>query len=116
MNGQTGQFTGDLPVDKGKLFALGAAAFLLPGILIYLLMKDIVPALIIAAIICLIAVAGAHGSMKPVHNAHGASDYMDKQIRLTLEKERHTRTERKPKEQNRSNNPPSASGGGQQRP
>ena len=37
MNGQTGKFVGDLPMDKGKFFGLFAAAFAGAGALVFLL-------------------------------------------------------------------------------
>ena len=99
MNAQTGKFTGDLPVDYTKLGIMTALAAIIPGVLLWLLMKNIPVALIAALIIALIAFFGGKGSMRPVHNASQANEYMDKQVRLVWSKDHFVRTERKPKEQ-----------------
>ena len=99
MNAQTGKFTGDLPVDYAKLGIVTALAAIIPGILLWLLMKSIPVAVIAALILALIVFFGGKGSMRPVHNASQANDYMDKQVRLVYSQDHFVRTERKPKEQ-----------------
>ena len=99
MNAQTGKFTGDLPVDYAKLGIVTALAAIIPGILLWLLMKSIPVAVIAALIIALIVFFGGKGSMRPVHNASQANDYMDKQVRLVYSQDHFVHTERKPKEQ-----------------
>ncbi len=100
MNGQTGKFTGDLPVDYGKLGILTALASLIPGALIGILAQNIPIAVIVALIIALIVFFAGKGSMRPVHHASQANDYMDKQVKLVYSQDHYVRTERKPKQQN----------------
>ena len=64
-----------------------------------MLMKSIPAAVIAALIIALIVFFGGKGSMRPVHNASQANDYMDKDVRLVYSQDHFVRTERKPKEQ-----------------
>ena len=99
MNGQTGKFTGDLPVDYAKLGILTGIAAVAAGVILYLLMKTIPAALIAALIVGLIVFFAGKGSMRPVHNASQANDYMDKQVRLVYSQDHFVRTERKPKQQ-----------------
>ena len=99
MNGQTGKFTGDLPVDYKKLGIFTGVAFLIPLIVLYLVMKSIPVAAIAGLVIGLITFFVGKGSMKPVHIATQANDYMDKQVRLVYSQDHYVRTERKPKEQ-----------------
>ena len=99
MNGQTGQFTGDLPVDKGKLALLVAIFVLVPLLAVGLLAKNWLVAVIVGAIVGLIAGLVAYSSMKPVHNATQANAYMDDQVKLVLTRDTFQRTEREKKEQ-----------------
>ena len=99
MNGQTGTFTGDLPVDYTKLGIMTGIAAIVAGALLFLLTKGIAVALIAALIVGLIVFFAAKGSMKPVHKATQANEYMDKDVRLVLTKDDYVRTEKKKKEQ-----------------
>ena len=62
-------------------------------------MKSIPVAAIAGLVIGLITFFAGKGSMKPVHIATQANDYMDKQVRLVYSHDQYVRTERKPKEQ-----------------
>lgn len=106
MNGQTGKFTGDLPVDYTKLGIITGIGAVAAGVILYLLMKSIPAALIAALIVALIIFFAGKGSMKPVHNASQANDYMDKQVHLVYCQDHFLRTERKPKEQRPAGGPP----------
>ena len=100
MNGQTGKFTGDLPVDYTKLGILTGIGAVIAGVLLWLITKHSIPAALIAALIVgLIVFFAGKGSMRPVHNATQANDYMDKQVRLVYSQDHFVRVERKPKEQ-----------------
>ena len=63
------------------------------------MLKSIPVALIAALIIGLIVFFAGKGSMRPVHSASQANDYMDKQVRLVYSRDHFVRTERKPKQQ-----------------
>ena len=106
MNGQTGAFTGDLPVDKGRLSLRVILAAVAAAVLVYLLSKQVLVTVIFAAIIAGIVYAASMGSMKPVHKATQATDYMDKEVKLTLQNEDFLRTERKAKPQQRTSADP----------
>ena len=101
MNGQTGKFTGDLPVDYAKLGGLTGIAAVIAGVLIWLIAKTVPAALIAALIVGLIVFFSGKGSMRPVHNATQANEYMDKQVKLVFSQDNYLRTERKPKQQNK---------------
>ena len=99
MNGQTGKFTGDLPIDYGKLGIVSGIAAVVPGVILYLVMHSVPVAAIAAIVIGLITFFVGKGSMRPVHIASEASDYMDKQVKLVYSHDTFVRTERKKKEQ-----------------
>ena len=103
MNGQTGKFTGDLPVDYGKLGTITGVVTALVGLLLWLLSKSIPLAVIIAVIVGLIVFFASKGSMRPVHNASQANDYMDKEVTLVHQTDVFVRTERTPKPQRPAN-------------
>ena len=106
MNGQTGKFTGDLPVDYKKLGIITALSAIIPAVILYLIMKSLMVPLVAAIVIGLIVFFTCQGSMKPVHQATQATEYMDKDIKLVYTQDTYLRTERKPKEQK-----PQSSGG-----
>ncbi len=101
MNGQTGAFTGDLPVSKAKFAILTAAAFLIPFAILMLTAKNGLLAGIVGLIAALITAMIAHSSMKPVTKAHGASRYMS-EMHLNRQTDRRLREERKPIEKKSS--------------
>ncbi|MBQ8965970.1 hypothetical protein [Ruminococcus sp.] len=102
MNGQTGAFTGDLPIDYTKLGILTGIAAVAAGALLYIIMKALMPALGAALIVGLIVFFTNKGSMKPVHNATQAKEYMKGGIHLTYSQDTYIRTEKKQKMQNNS--------------
>ncbi|WP_295151583.1 hypothetical protein [uncultured Ruminococcus sp.] len=102
MNGQTGKFTGDLPIDYTKLGIITALSVIIPAIILILIMGFGFMPIVIAAVIGAIVFFTCQGSMKPVHQATQASEYMDNNIRLVLNNDTYLRTERKPKEQKQS--------------
>ena len=106
MNAQTGKFTGDLPIDYAKLGIITGIGAVIAGILLYLIMKNIPAALIAALIVALIVFFVGKGSMRPVHTASQANDYMEKQVRLVFSHDRFIRTERKKKQQTQTNHNP----------
>lgn len=99
MNGQTGKFTGDLPVDYAKLGILTGIGAVIAAVIAYLITSGIPVTLIAALVTALIVFFAGKSSMNPVHNATEASDYMDNQVRLVYSQDHFVRTERKPKEQ-----------------
>ena len=96
MNGQTGKFTGDLPVDYGKLGLRTAICTLIVGGGVGFLTKSIPLAVIAALIVALIVFFTGKGSMRPVHNASQANDYMDKDVKLVRADDTFLRTEKRP--------------------
>ncbi len=101
MNGQTGEFTGDLPVSKPKLAILTAIAFLIPLVILLLATDNTMLAVIAGLAVALIAAFAAHSSMKPVTKAYGASRYMS-ELHLNRQTDRRLREERKPVEKSGS--------------
>ncbi len=99
MNGQTGNFTGDLPVDGTKLGILTGGSALAAAVLLYLITKSIPFILGAALVVGLIVFFAAKGSMKPVHKATQANEYMAKKVSLVYSTDDYVRTERKKKEQ-----------------
>ena len=99
MNGQTGNFTGDLPVDGTKLGIMTGGSALAAAVLLYLITKSIPFILGAALVVGLIVFLGAKGSMKPVHKATQANEYMAKKVSLVYSTDDYVRTERKKKEQ-----------------
>lgn len=97
MNGQTGEFTGDLPISKAKMAILAAAAFLIPFVILLLAAESALLGAIVGLAAALIAAFVAHSSMKPVTKAYGASRYMSK-MQLNRKTDRQIRVERKPVE------------------
>ncbi|WP_294492158.1 hypothetical protein [uncultured Ruminococcus sp.] len=99
MNGQTGNFTGDLPVDGTKLGILTGGSALAAAVLLYLITKSIPFILGAALVVGLIVFFAAKGSMKPVHKATQANEYMAQKVSLVYSNDDYVRTERKKKEQ-----------------
>ena len=99
MNGQTGNFTGDLPVDGTKLGIMTGGSALAAAVLLYLITKSIPFILGAALVVGLIVFLVAKGSMKPVHKATQANEYMAKKVSLVYSTDDYLRTERKKKEQ-----------------
>ena len=99
MNGQTGNFTGDLPVDGTKLGIMTGGSALATAVLLYLITKSIPFILGAALVVGLIVFLVAKGSMKPVHKATQANEYMAKKVSLVYSTDDYVRTERKKKEQ-----------------
>ena len=99
MNGQTGNFTGDLPVDGTKLGIMTGGSALAAAVLLYLITKSIPFILGAALVVGLIVFLVAKGSMKPVHKATQANEYMATKVSLVYSTDDYVRTERKKKEQ-----------------
>ncbi len=104
MNGQTGKFTGDLPIDNTKLCLITGAAAFGTLLVLYMIMRSLMAPLVAALIVGFIVYAGLKSSMRPVHNATQANEYMDKKIKLVLSNDTYLRTERKQKHQNNTSN------------
>lgn len=102
MNGQTGKFTGDLPIDNTKLGLITGGSAIAVAVVMYLIMKALLVPIIAALIVGLIVCFSLKGSMKPVHNATQANEYMEKNVHLVLSNDTYLRTERKQKQQNNS--------------
>ncbi|MCR5540564.1 MAG: hypothetical protein K6F71_07080 [Ruminococcus sp.] len=102
MNGQTGKFTGDLPIDNTKLGLITGGSAIAVAVVMYLIMKALLAPIIAALIVGLIVCFALKGSMKPVHNATQANEYMEKNVHLVLSNDTYLRTERKQKQQNNS--------------
>ena len=102
MNGQTGKFTGDLPIDNTKLGLITGGSAIAAGVILYLIMKSLLVPVVAALIVALVVCFSLKGSMRPVHNATQANEYMDKNVKLVLSNDTYLRTERKQKQQNNS--------------
>lgn len=100
MNGQTGEFIGDLPIDSGKMAVRVIIAAVVAAIVAYLLIGDIT--LVILAALAAGGISGAIGyaSMKPVAKASRADSYIKDDLRLTLQNDTYIRTETKKKQTN----------------
>ncbi len=96
MNGQTGEFTGDLPIDKLKMTMMVAIAFLIPFLICALGFHKNVLGVILGLVVAGIASLIAYGTMKPVSKASSAEEYM-KKLYLTVETEQFVKTVTKPK-------------------
>ncbi|MBQ4257192.1 MAG: TFIIB-type zinc ribbon-containing protein [Oscillospiraceae bacterium] len=106
MNGQTGKFIGDLPVDKGKLTALVAVIFIIAFIIGMILFghdengdTTLMMPIIIGVVAAAIGGGAAYGSMKPVAIKHEAREYMDS-INITSAQDDYIRTVRQQKQRN----------------
>ena len=105
MNGQTGKFIGDLPVDKGKLTALVAVIFIIAFIIGMILFHDengdttLMMPIIIGVVAAAVGGGAAYGSMKPVAIKHEAREYMDS-INITSAQDDYIRTVRQQKQRN----------------
>ncbi len=94
MNGQTGEMTGNLPMSKGRT-TIFTALFALIGFLIgFLATKAVVPGVIGAVIVGLIALMILHGYMKPVAQKSNADRYMDDELAVTDQTCEYTKTTR----------------------
>ncbi|MBO4865145.1 MAG: hypothetical protein J5582_01055 [Ruminococcus sp.] len=102
MNGQTGKFTGDLPIDNTKLGLITGGSAIAVAVVMYLIMQTLLVPIIAALIVGLVVCFSLKGSMKPVHNATQANEYMEKNVHLVLSNDTYLRTERKQKQQNNS--------------
>ena len=83
MNGQTGKFIGDLPVDGGKLAGLVIISFIIAAVILYLILGDMASTIFGAVIAAAISGFIGYSSMKPVANARDAGKYM-KDLRLDV--------------------------------
>ena len=93
MNGQTGEFIGDLPIDSGKMALRVIITAIIVGVIAYLLCAD--PMITIIAAIIAGAISGATGyaSMKPVSKKTQAIEYIKQNIKLSSSKDNFVRTE-----------------------
>ena len=100
MNAQTGKFTGNLPVNKGKFWGSIIGSFFIVLILCLLLFGDartgVIAGVVIAAIFGIIM----HSTMKPVAKAANANEYSTDKLNLTKEEDRFLRKEREHKPKN----------------
>jgi len=97
MNGQTGKFIGDLPISVGKFILLLLLSFLIPFILVSMLSGTDV-AIFAGIIVAVITGLASRTTMKPVHRAIGADDYMEKNVNLTGQNEEYIGSERRKKD------------------
>ena len=93
MNGQTGEFIGDLPIDSGKMALRVIITAIIVGVIAYLLCAD--PMITIIAAIIAGAISGATGyaSMKPVSKKTQAIEYIKQNIKLSSSTDNFVRTE-----------------------
>ena len=87
INGQSGEMTGNLPVDNGKKWGLRAILFVVLLFLLHLFLKnwaaDIIAAAVVSLIVSLIALSG----MRPVSRRTQADSYTEGNLHLTREEE-----------------------------
>lgn len=103
MNGQTGKFTGKLPVSTGKSVLLGAGVFagafavfcLLCGFFLSLDPMSLLFAAIIAAVVALLVVSSVRKSMDTFVQKYDGTDYVEGSgISLTMKSDTFSREER----------------------
>ncbi len=93
MNGQTGAFTGNLPVSVGKFIGLIALTFLLFFIIGAAILGGTAGAILGIIVAAIIGVIG-YGAMKPVSQASNADNYVTGKLNLTVNEERFLREEK----------------------
>ena len=98
MNAQSGKFTGNLPMSKGKFLLFLCLLFFVPFLLGMVLGSTGVGT-VIGVIVTLIGGLLASGSMKPVAQAGRADRYMDAKVNLSVKTDQFVRKEKKKKEQ-----------------
>ncbi|MBQ5316530.1 MAG: hypothetical protein J6I96_03145 [Oscillospiraceae bacterium] len=97
MNGQTGKFIGDLPIDTGKMVARLLIAFAVAALIVYLITQDITYTVFGGLIVSAIAGATGYASMKPVSRAADANNYVE-DLKLSLATEQYDHTEHRKKQ------------------
>lgn len=93
MNAQTGKFTGNLPIQGGKLAFSVLLAFLVPFLPLYFA-AGLSIALLIGCVTALITGLVLHGEMKPVSRAGNADHYMEDQVHLDKKTDRFVNREK----------------------
>ena len=98
MNGQTGAFIGDLPIDTGKMVLRVIIWAVIAAVIAYFLFGDGDYIFIIAGVISgMIGGATGYASMKPVARASRADSYINDPMTVTKSEDVYTRTVRRQK-------------------
>ncbi|MBQ5311904.1 MAG: hypothetical protein ILP19_07695 [Oscillospiraceae bacterium] len=98
MNGQTGRFIGDLPIDTGKMIVRLLISFIVAAFVAFLVTENDISMAVFAGLIAS-AIVGfiSYSSMKPVARAQNANEYVES-LDLTLQTEQYDHTEHRKKE------------------
>ncbi|MCR5650558.1 MAG: hypothetical protein K6F86_05195 [Lachnospiraceae bacterium] len=102
MNAQTGKFTGNLPINKGKYWATVILSFFIILILGALLFGDAGTGAIIGIVVAIILAIVMHGTMKPVAKAANANVYAGDKLELAVKEDTFLRKEKEHSPQNKS--------------
>ncbi len=94
MNAQSGKFTGNLPISKGKFMVFLLLMFLVP-FLIGMSAASTTVGIVAGLIVAILGGLMAHSSMKPVAEAGNANRYMDAKVNLSVKKDQFVRREKK---------------------
>lgn len=102
MNAQTGKFTGNLPINKGKYWSTVILSFFIILLLCGILIGDFGTGAILGIIVAVILAIVMHSTMKPVAKASNANAYSGDKLNLTHSDDRFLRKEKEysPKNKN----------------
>ncbi len=102
MNAQTGKFTGNLPVNKGKYWGTVIGSFLIILILGMLIIGDATASFVVGLIVAIVLALIMHSTMKPVARAANANVYSGDKLNLTVKEDSFIRQEKEHSPQNKS--------------
>ena len=101
MNAQTGKFTGNLPVNKGKYWATVILSFFIIMILGSMIIGDFTVAAPIGIIVAIVLALVMHSTMKPVAKAANANVYAGDKLKLAVNEDNFIRKEKEHSPQNK---------------
>ena len=102
MNAQTGKFTGNLPVNKGKYWGTVIGSFLIILILGMMIIGDPTVSFVIGLIVAIVLAVIMNSTMKPVAKAANANVYSGDKLNLTVKEDTFIRQEKEHSPQNKS--------------
>ncbi len=98
MNGQTGEFIGNLPISAPKFWGSTAVIFALITLVLYLILGSVPISLFVGLLAAGIGGFAMYASMKPVNTATNASAYVSKPLQLSVKRDIFIRREKEKKE------------------
>ena len=101
MNAQTGKFTGNLPINKGKYWATVILSFFIILIIGALIFGDATTGGVIGLIVAIVLAIVMHGTMKPVARAANANAYAGDNLKLSVNEDNFLRKEKEYSPQNK---------------